>query len=109
MDTQLPAFTLGPWRYKPVTVGHPDNRRNPIVTAAGRNIARLFSDEATVPGLISNAPTALEAEANARLIAAAPDLYRAVVALLDEHQDCKGCASSDLALAALAAVKGETT
>ena len=44
--------------------------------------------------------------ADARLIAAAPDLLVALHAMLDEHADCKGCNASDLAFAAIAKVQG---
>ena len=72
------------WDYRPCLIGHPDNRNNPIVTANGKNIARLFSQAATVIGMTSLAPTSQEAESNAYLIAAAPDLYEAVKIALDE-------------------------
>lgn len=68
----MSAHTPGPWSYEP------DNRRNPIVSYEEGYIARLFSPEATVSGCTSNAPPLVDVEANARLIAAAPDMYAAL-------------------------------
>jgi len=45
-------------------------------------------------------------QANARLIAAAPEMLEALHAMLDEHADCKGCDASDLAFAAIAKAEG---
>ena len=47
-----------------------------------------------------------EQQANARLIAAAPELLEALHAMLDEHADCKGCDASNLAFAAIAKAEG---
>jgi len=74
-------YTKGEWNYHPCLFGAESNRYNPIVTAPEHNIARLFSQTATVSGMISLAPSLKEAEANARLIAAAPDMYEALKAL----------------------------
>lgn len=70
-------YTPGPWTFRRCTIGSPDNAKNPIVSAPGRYIARLFADCATFVGMTSQAPTLEEAEANAKLIAAAPELLEA--------------------------------
>lgn len=95
----MAKHTLGPWNFKRSEIGHPDNAKNPIVISVplDRYIARMFCAQSTVAGCISNAPATLdEAEANARLIGAAPDLLAACKALLqlwdDNHPDEKcGC------------------
>ncbi len=69
-------FTPGPWHFEPCNIGSEKNRYNPIVTHEGGNVARIFADVA-MPGLTSKAPDLETAEANARLIAAAPDLLEA--------------------------------
>ena len=71
--------TPGPWDYKRTTIGHPDNAINPMVTSdGGQFIARIGWEGSTVPYMSSLTPhTFDEAEANARLIAAAPDLLKA--------------------------------
>lgn len=85
--TTKAAFTPGPWTFKRCEIGSPDNARNPMVRCSSRThdgrdiayIARLSCEESTIPGMTSLAPSLLEAEANARLIAAAPDLLAALV------------------------------
>lgn len=54
-----------------------------------------------------NSKINLRLEANARLIAAAPALLEALKAMLDEHSECKGCESSDMALKAIAYAEGQ--
>lgn len=81
--TTTATFTPGPWTYKPCTIGHPDNLRNRVVKCDGYNIARVFSEDSTLAGMTSIAPPEAVAEANARLIAAAPDLLAACRAALE--------------------------
>ena len=81
--TTTATHTPGPWTYRPCTIGHPNNRRNPIVSSEGNYIARVCSQESTLPGMTSRAPDAATAEANARLIAAAPALLVACRAALE--------------------------
>ena len=71
----MPEHTPGPWSYKPVNIGHPDNAINPMVSSdSGLFIARIGWQGSTVPYMSSLTPETFdEAEANARLIAAAPD------------------------------------
>jgi len=70
--------TPGPWEFKRCTIGHPDNAKNPIVNGGGFHICRIFCTGSKMPGMSSLAPGDIEvAEANAKLIAAAPDLLAA--------------------------------
>lgn len=67
--------TPGPWRYDRITIGHEDNWKNPVVQYEGGYIGRVGWQGSTIRGMSSLTPETLEeAEANARLIAAAPDL-----------------------------------
>lgn len=61
----MSAYTPEPWRYRPCTIGHPDNALNPMIDAGGMYIARLHSQESTIFGMTSLAPGREEAEANA--------------------------------------------
>ena len=83
------THTPGPWTYEPITLGHPSNRANRVVGSPTNYIARLFSADSTLQGMTSRAPAPDEAEANARLIASAPDLLAACMeafgALVGSH------------------------
>jgi len=70
--------TPGPWTV--TNALQTSGTRAPIVGYAGGWVARVFHPSA-MPGLTSLAPPADEAEANARLIAAAPDLLAALKAI----------------------------
>lgn len=100
------THTPGPWKYERITIGHPDNWRNPIVTAPGNYIARLFCAESTVAGMTADGLTTLdEAEANAALIAAAPDLLEACQLVADhcgDHGDERSFRAIKAARAAIA-------
>ena len=81
----MSEHTPGPWHYDIVTIGHPDNRINPCISSGHSDpsrasfIARIAWEGSTVPGMTSLAPATFEeAQANARLIAAAPDLLAAL-------------------------------
>lgn len=78
--------TPGPWHYKPTTIGHPDNRINPVITTGfdqPHYIARVGWAGSTIQSMTSLAPATFEeAEANARLISAAPDMLAALERLL---------------------------
>lgn len=57
------------WRFSPCTLGHPNNRLNPIVDSDQYHICRMFYVDA-MAGMTSRAPDLLsEAEANAAFIA----------------------------------------
>ncbi len=76
--------TPGPWHYTPTMLGHPDNRINPIVRADQERtgvayICRVGWQGSTIAGMTSlTCMTLEEAEANARLIAQAPNLLAAL-------------------------------
>jgi hypothetical protein len=75
--------TPGPWKNKTTYLGHENNRRNIIIGVEGctNNIARVFSPDATLAGMTSQAPESrAEAEANARIIEVAPDMLTALEA-----------------------------
>lgn len=103
-------FTPGPWEYRKYKYS---NRSNPIVSYSDGYIAQLFSDESTLAGMISRAPSVVEAEANARLIAAGPDQFD-LLAELDAA--CQGKAgmiyvgeqTARAIRAAIAKVRGES-
>ena len=77
----MTRHTPGPWSYQKCTLGDPSNAHNPIVESDGQYIARLFAPMARA-GCTSRSPTTQqEAEANAHLIAAAPDLLAALESL----------------------------
>lgn len=85
------AHTAGPWSYEKCTLGHPSNSRNPIVEFNGGHIARLFSPDSTLTGLTSLAPPIEEVEANARLIACAPELLSACEKAMElVESECMG-------------------
>lgn len=85
-------YTKGNWNYTPCNLGHPDNMINIVVqSTSGNGIARIFSKDATIHGMVSRAPDRQEAIANAHLIAAAPDMYEALKKLLSAYeQSTKG-------------------
>lgn len=77
----MSAHTPGPWRVDP-------DYSADIQTADGRlEIAAIMSDYTT-----DNAPPEAKAAANARLIAAAPELLDALAALLDDYVLTYDCA-----------------
>lgn len=84
-------MTPGPWKYDFFTCAISTDEANPAA------LALIYAD-------------APDYEANARLIAAAPDLLEACEALLNSHRPGLGqcCAASDLGIAALAKARGET-
>lgn len=76
--------TPGPWAVLQAYQG--EGKDAPIIRCeAGGYIARLFHPDA-MSGLTSLAPDRATAEANARLIAAAPDLLAALEAAYEEMQ-----------------------
>lgn len=92
----MAQHTPGPWK---ATALHGDSKRA-VTNADNVLVADCYADTHEDLGL------PVEYKANARLIAAAPDLLDAVYALLDEHADCKGCHASELAFAAIAKAEG---
>lgn len=110
------AWTAGPWR---TDDGEYDSRWSVdtdgegewfTLTAKGRDVPVAFVTGAS-RGLHYSDPTT---EANARLIAAAPDLYEALAGLLDYDEQDEDCAATmahvaarDAARAALAKARGE--
>ena len=78
---QKAMHTPGPWNFHRCSLGSEDNARNPIVDCSSGYVARLFCSRSTIRGLTSG-PDLEEAEANATLIAAAPDLLIACQAAL---------------------------
>lgn len=96
------AFTPGPWR---VANGINDERRVGYLVVAARS--KMHGGG---PAIVTARPAYRsveangEAEANARLIAAAPDLYAALLDLL-EYQPCSR--SHEIGRAAIAKARGE--
>lgn len=79
--TDQPKWTPGPWSFD----GSPMSRRTRYITrsdgrtiAAAHSLGWLGTNEATYAGR-------LESDANAHLIAAAPDLYAALEAIRDNE------------------------
>ncbi len=74
MTNRARGHTPLPWHYTPTTIGHPDNRINPIIGADNADtgvayIARVGWQGSTIPGMTSLTPqTFEEAESNACLI-----------------------------------------
>lgn len=76
--------TPGEWGYAPTSIGHPDNALNIFMRSDnGTFVARIASSDAPMPGMSSLAPDRAEALANARLIAASPDLLAAAEAVME--------------------------
>lgn len=71
LESLLAKATARPWRDKRTKLGHPNNQINILIGSEGRNVGRLFSQSATLPGMTSLAPPNAEAEANTELICAA--------------------------------------
>jgi hypothetical protein len=68
--------TPGPWTFSVCEIGHENNRLNHVVgSECGNYIARLFSEQSTLPGMTSLGPDNDTAIANAKLIAAAPEMF----------------------------------
>lgn len=81
--------TRGPWEFARCTIGDPENALNPMVEALEqtRYICRIGWQGATIEGMTNQTVATLEeAEANARLIAAAPDLLEALTKIA-EHPE----------------------
>jgi len=79
MTDQLPPFTPGPWAFS--RDDQFGDARFYIAQAEGAPYTPNYSDVATlIAETVSGERVAIQ-EANARLIAAAPKLYRALVAL----------------------------
>ncbi len=73
-------YTKGEWNCKPCLLGSPDNAINIVVrSSTGTPVARIFSKDATLFGMTSLAPSRQEALANAQLISASPQMYRALI------------------------------
>lgn len=75
--------TPGPWSFSVCNIGHPSNALNHVVNGGPSYVARLFSVASTLPGMTSRSPSPEMAEANAHLIAAAPELLNACEKLVD--------------------------
>ncbi|KKK92992.1 hypothetical protein LCGC14_2697330 [marine sediment metagenome] len=85
----MAEHTPGPWYYRPTNFGHPDNRINPIVEVDQNKmggvayICRVGWQGSTIPGMTSlTVATLEEAEANAKLLAAAPQMLAALKAIV---------------------------
>ena len=79
-----------PWYYKPTTLGHPDNRINPIITTGfdgidqAHYVARIGWAGSTIPGMTSLTPATFEeAEANAQFIVRAVNNHAKLLKLLE--------------------------
>ena len=81
--SDTPKFTPGPWKrdYSAITAVKTDADGDPVVIAVPFGTNKRNN----VRGLdVYSVPPQPEADANARLIAAAPDLYAALKSLTDE-------------------------
>lgn len=87
LESLLAKATARPWRDKRTKLGHPNNQINILIGSEGRNVGRLFSQSATLPGMTSLAPPNAEAEANTELICAA---VNALPTLLAEVRRLRG-------------------
>lgn len=67
----------GPWRRLRTDLGHEFNQAGMLIDADGAYICRLFHPESPISGTTSLAPPVDQAEGNADLIAAAPELLEA--------------------------------
>ncbi|MDZ4263781.1 MAG: hypothetical protein U1B30_15800 [Pseudomonadota bacterium] len=84
----MAEHTPGPWEYHRVTIGSSDNVKNPMVRGSGQYICRVGWQGSTIPGMTSRTAESFEeAEANARLIAAAPELLAALEGLVKLYDD----------------------
>ena len=99
-----PAFTPGPWKSEPM-VFHADNAFYITATPDGNNSEK---DVATVGPCLAKTTAA-----NARLIAAAPELYEALAALVEAVMDDDPCEAYPIAKHAgqnaLAKARGESS
>lgn len=94
----MEMHTPGPWKSS-------DDLHGSFIIGSDRNwIARTFCDKSEMAGITSRGPLHTAAEANARLIAAAPDLLVALVDLMRETDDGTQLCARDFAEAALAAI-----
>lgn len=85
-----PKHTPGPWFVEPILLP-PLNRRRAcggVIVARGVNIATVWGDEEVEPSF--RTPKGAEADANAALVAAAPELLEAL-------RKCVGALVADVA------------
>lgn len=109
----MSKFTPGPWEASQVDIYDEDPRRWSVLAGGGQNEATYFI--ATIENGLPGEIMATE-EANARLIAAAPEMYAALEMFLDAQSDYetnapdiaarKHEAALELARAALAKADG---
>jgi hypothetical protein len=97
------AFTPGPWRLQPWKIGHRQRHR-----AIYAKIAPGHYPEGVLAHTMGSRPEAMN-DANAALIAAAPDLYRVVEDLLSypSVRAAIGDKFEERALTVLAQARGE--
>ena len=103
--TDKPKHTPGPWHLGCMTrEEHPCNCGTILTDGYAGGIATVYIDNGLLVSEGGNAcPPLEEAQANARLIAAAPDMYEALVKI---SEGWASYASASIARAALAKVRG---
>lgn len=102
--TDQPKWTKGPW------AGKGQTSEDDVFCGTMHRICADGAWLAFVPTWKDNPDEASEAEANARLIAAAPDLYAELVSLMAAYAECNGECHPAYGRAeyALAKARGET-
>lgn len=98
---EKPKFTPGPWGVRCNSRGFSDQ----IIAYEGRNDVAGAVGSSITRGAAITFPSSTEGEANARLIAAAPDLYAAMEWVMANGDGQEG---RERMRAALAKVRGET-
>jgi len=102
MKTQN-QFTPGPWHYQQET----DSRRDGYIRPALTPIQPGMQNMPAVARACHSGCGVTEMRANARLIAAAPDLIDALQTMLDSFAECDDNWQVQKARAALAKAKGD--
>lgn len=100
------GFTPGPWFIEPsrrdiIYIG--DERDNRLLECPGSGGALSYTNEICRLSWIGGVH-----EANARLIAAAPAMYKALEAMLDPLKDAQAYEALRIVRAALSRARGET-
>jgi hypothetical protein len=80
MNSEKVSFSPGPWQFEPITE---EARIDPDLTLEDYDLFFIESAKLEVLAIVQDHPTKLEkAEANARLIAAAPEMLEALKSVL---------------------------